>query len=129
MKDFQLSKVIDFQHALNSQRYHDHPSFSLTKPLLYSYISIFLLLFTLGILTFALPLKVDELHLNTELTGPLLSVFGIVAILIFILPTNSLFDSLRKTQLMTMGFMTISIFNRLYSLTFCCSFVPFDCKA
>ncbi len=82
---------------------------SITRALIYAYISIFSLLFTLGILTFALPVKVDELNLSSELTGPLLSVFGIVAILFFILPTNRLYDRMKNMQLMTIGLITISL--------------------
>ncbi|WP_216829808.1 MFS transporter [Alkalihalobacterium elongatum] len=74
-----------------------------------AYLSIFLLLFTLGLLTYSLPLKVSELNIKMEMTGILLSVFGLVAILIFILPTNKFFDQWKKTRLMVSGLIVISI--------------------
>jgi MFS family permease len=96
-------------------------SLKLTKPMLFSYTSIFLLMFTLGILTFALPLKVEELQLSAELTGPLLSVFGLVAILIFVLPTNVLFDKWNNVNLMTIGLVIIC--GALVSLSLSASFI------
>ncbi|ARK32708.1 putative transporter [Halalkalibacter krulwichiae] len=84
-------------------------SVSFTFSLKYAYLSIYLLLFTLGMLTFALPLKVSELGLQAVLTGPLLSTFGIVAIILFILPTNRLYDRYSKTHLMSSGLIIISL--------------------
>mgnify|MGYP005751413529 FL=1 len=85
--------------------------YSLLKtPILKAYISIFLLMFAQGILTYSLPLKVASLSIKPEMTGMLLSVFGIVAILFFVLPTNKLFDIVkRKTSLMMYGLVLISI--------------------
>ncbi|MBU8906416.1 MFS transporter [Desertibacillus haloalkaliphilus] len=80
-----------------------------TSPLMGAYVSIFLLLFTLGILTYSLPLKIEDLHMNARTTGILLSVFGAVAIFFFLLPTNKVFDKYKKSSLMQMGLMIISI--------------------
>lgn len=79
------------------------------KGLLEAYYSIFFLLFTLGILTYLLPLKVDELHVDQMLTGILISIFGIVAILIFILPTNRMYDYFNKTFMMRTGLLIVAI--------------------
>ena len=82
----------------------------LKTPILKTYVSIFLLMFAQGILTYSLPLKVDSLSIKPEMTGMLLSVFGIVAILFFVLPTNKLFDIVKsKTSLMMYGLVLISI--------------------
>ena len=81
---------------------------SIKKPLLYAYLAIFLLLFSLGTLTFSLPLKIEELLINAQMTGVLFSTFGITAILFFLLPTNKLFDKQKKSLLMTLGLITIS---------------------
>ena len=82
----------------------------LQTPILKAYSSIFLLMFAQGILTYSLPLKVASLSIKPEMTGMLLSVFGIVAILFFVLPTNKLFDIIkRKTSLMMYGLVLISI--------------------
>ncbi|RKL66903.1 MFS transporter [Salipaludibacillus neizhouensis] len=87
------------------------------KPLLHAYISIFLLLFTLGVLTYSLPLKVEALLISSEITGILLSTFGTVAILFFLLPTNKLFDKLNKSLLMNYGLATIALALFLLSLS------------
>ncbi|MED4018937.1 MFS transporter [Sutcliffiella cohnii] len=84
-------------------------NFKLVTPLIHSYLSIFLLLFTLGLLTYTLPLKVESLLLNSSTTGILLSVFGIVAILFFLLPTNKLYDQARKSVLMNIGLFLIAL--------------------
>ncbi|WP_026674481.1 MFS transporter [Alkalihalobacterium bogoriense] len=104
------------QNQLQLQNKTPH-GFRLSKTLLYSYLSIFLLLCTLGILTYALPLQVSELHLHFALTGPLLSTFGIIAILIFLLPTNKLFDIENKETITSIGLCFISIALLLLSLS------------
>lgn len=74
------------------------------NPLIQSaYVAIFLLLFMQGILTYAMPLKVEELNLKIEMTGIYLSVFGIVAILFFVLPSNRIFDRINNQKLMFIG--------------------------
>lgn len=75
----------------------------------FAYISIFLLLLMQGLLTYTLPLKVEELHLMQEMTGIYLSVFGIIAILFFILPSNRIFDHINNVSLMFVGLFTISL--------------------
>jgi DHA1 family multidrug resistance protein-like MFS transporter len=75
----------------------------------FAYVSIFLLLFMQGILTYAMPLKVEELNLKVEMTGIYLSVFGIVAILFFILPSNRIFDRINNQKLMFIGLFIIAL--------------------
>ncbi|MDE5414385.1 MFS transporter [Alkalihalobacterium chitinilyticum] len=86
-----------------------HNTLPKLKELVPAYLSIFLLMYTLGLLTYLLPLKVIDLNLFTELTGILLSVFGLVAILIFVFPTNRVFDQWNKPRLMKSGLIVISI--------------------
>ncbi|WP_238457981.1 MFS transporter [Alkalihalobacterium alkalinitrilicum] len=88
------------------------------KPLVQAYLSIFLLLYTLGLLTYLLPLKVEALHGQSEITGLLMSVFGLVAIVLFILPTNKLFDQWEKTVFMKSGLIIISIALIVLSISF-----------
>lgn len=83
-------------------------SFLKNRAIQFSYISIFLLLLMQGLLTYALPLKVKELNLVQEMTGGYLSVFGIVAILFFVLPSNRIFDHVNNKRLMFIGLFTIS---------------------
>ncbi|UOE93030.1 MFS transporter [Alkalihalobacillus sp. LMS39] len=104
------------QSPLQSENKTPH-GFRLSKALLYSYLSIFLLLCTLGILTYALPLQVSQLQLHSALTGPLLSTFGIIAILIFLLPTNKIFDIENKETITSIGLCFISIALLILSLS------------
>lgn len=83
-------------------------SFLKNPAIQFSYVSIFLLLLMQGLLTYALPLKVTELNLAQEMTGVYLSVFGIVAILFFVLPSNRMFDLVNNKRLMSIGLFTIT---------------------
>ncbi|MDZ5473200.1 MFS transporter [Bacillus sp. 31A1R] len=79
-----------------------------TPMLLIAYLGAFSLMFAQGVLAFLLPLKVDDLQYGSQFSGLLLSTFGMVAILIFILPTNRLFDRFRHEKVMVLGMFIIS---------------------
>lgn len=70
----------------------------------------FFLMFSQGVIAYLLPLKVQSLGFDSRLSGMLLSVFGIVAVLVFILPTNRIFDKVApiKTLAIGIGLMGIS---------------------
>lgn len=74
-----------------------------------SYLGAFALMFTMGVLTYLLPLKADALDLQPQAAGLLLSTFGLVAILIFLLPVNRLFDRIPARQTMLAGIGTILV--------------------
>lgn len=63
----------------------------------------FFLMFSQGVLALVLPLKVEALGFDTKATGMLLSTFGIVAILIFLLPINRIFDKARPMITLAFG--------------------------
>jgi len=63
----------------------------------------FFLMFSQGVLALVLPLKVEALGFDTKSTGMLLSTFGIVAILIFLLPINRIFDKVRPMLTIAFG--------------------------
>ena len=63
----------------------------------------FFLMFSQGVLALVLPLKVESLGFDTKTTGLLLSTFGVVAILIFLLPTNRIFDRVRPMATLAFG--------------------------
>ncbi|MBB4824185.1 MFS family permease [Sporosarcina luteola] len=63
----------------------------------------FFLMFSQGVLALILPLKVEALGYDTKMTGMLLSTFGIVAILIFLLPINRIFDRVRPMVTLALG--------------------------
>lgn len=60
--------------------------------LLQAFAAAFFLMVSQGALAYLLPLHVDALGYNSRLAGTLLSMFGIVAVLVFLLPTNRMFD-------------------------------------
>src|SRR4051812_2932760 len=63
----------------------------------------FFLMFSQGVLALVLPLKVEALGFDTKTTGMLLSTFGVVAILIFLLPINRIFDRARPVTTLAFG--------------------------
>ncbi|MFJ8260124.1 MFS transporter [Peribacillus asahii] len=71
-----------------------------------AFIGAFLLMFSQGALAYMLPLKVIGLGYDTQTSGLLLSTFGIVAILVFLLPTNIVFDQIKPMFTLAFG-MTV----------------------
>lgn len=61
-----------------------------------AYGGAFFLMFSQGVLAFLLPLHVESLGYSSRLSGTLLSMFGIVAVIIFAAPTNRIFDKVRS---------------------------------
>lgn len=68
-----------------------------------AYYGAFALMFAMGALTFSLPLKAEALGFPEQTAGMMLSVFGIVAICMFVLPSNRLFDRISPLRLSLMG--------------------------
>lgn len=77
-----------------------------------AFIGAFFLMFSQGVLAYMLPLKIDALQLPSEMSGLLLSTFGIAAILVFLLPVNRLFDRVKPVYTLIAGFtcMALSLF-------------------
>lgn len=82
-----------------------------------AFLGAFFLMFSQGVLAYMLPLKVAGLGQDTQTSGMLLSTFGIVAILIFVLPTNRLFDIIRPIKTLVFGMATMGIGLILISLS------------
>ncbi|MDQ0429591.1 MFS family permease [Planomicrobium stackebrandtii] len=80
--------------------------------LLRSFSGAFFLMFSQGVLAYMLPLKVEALGLDSQLSGLLLSTFGISAILVFLLPVNRIFDAAKPIYTLIAGFavMGLSLF-------------------
>ena len=76
----------------------------LNSGLLRAFMGAFFLMFSQGVLAYMLPLKVSGLGLPAEMSGLLLSVFGIAAILVFLLPVNRLFDLIKPVYTLIAGF-------------------------
>ncbi|SIT83779.1 MFS transporter [Edaphobacillus lindanitolerans] len=79
------------------------------KGVMRAFAGAFFLMFSQGVLALVLPLKVEALGYDTKTSGMLLSIFGLVAILIFVLPTNRLFDRLRPMSTLAFGITVMGI--------------------
>ena len=84
-------------------------TFFRSVPVLKAFSGAFFLMFSQGVLAYMLPLKVIELGRDTQTSGMLLSTFGIVAILVFLLPINNLFDRLNPLNTLAFGMITMGV--------------------
>lgn len=79
------------------------------RSLVQSYFGAFFLMFSQGALAYLLPLHVQQLGYDSRLSGTLLSMFGIVAVLVFVLPTNKIFDRVPSIYTLALGMSFIGI--------------------
>lgn len=70
-------------------------------------LAAFALMISNGTLAFALPLNVELMERTTETTGMLLSTFGIVALIVFLTPINTIFDRISAIKLTLSGLLLI----------------------
>src|SRR5699024_3455281 len=81
-----------------------------------SSLAAFALMISNGTLAFALPLNVEEMGRTTETTGILLSTFGIVALIVFLTPINTIYDSVPAVRLIIIGLSLIGVGMLILSL-------------
>lgn len=81
-----------------------------------SSLAAFALMISNGTLAFALPLNVEEMGRTTETTGILLSTFGIVALIVFLTPINTIYDSVSAVRLIIIGLSLIGVGMLILSL-------------
>jgi len=83
-------------------------------------LAAFALMVSNGTLAFALPLKVEVLNMTSQTTGMLLSIFGIVALIVFLTPLNRMYDHFSSMSLVLTGicFIGLSLFILNYLTTF-----------
>ncbi|WP_232729854.1 MFS transporter [Paenibacillus phocaensis] len=74
-----------------------------SKSAVWAYYGAFALMFSMGALTFGLPLKTEALGFPAQSAGMMLSLFGLVAICLFVLPSNRLFDRVPPLRLCAAG--------------------------
>ncbi|HJB78553.1 MAG TPA: MFS transporter [Candidatus Nosocomiicoccus stercorigallinarum] len=79
------------------------------RPLVIAYIASLSLMTSMGALSFALPIKTMSLNLDDRVTGMLLSVFGITAIIVFGTPLNNMFNKVTANILIKIGLVVISL--------------------
>lgn len=68
-----------------------------------AFLGAFFLMFSQGALAYLLPQHVESLGFGSHLSGTLMSMFGIVAVAVFALPTNKLFDRLPPVRSFAIG--------------------------
>lgn len=73
-----------------------------------AYGGAFFLMFSQGVLAYLLPIHIQDLGYSSRMSGTLLSVFGIVAVLIFILPTNRIFDFINAQVTLLVGVVLLA---------------------
>ena len=74
-----------------------------------AYISSFTLMIAQGTLAFGLPIKTGMLNTDASMTGMMLSVFGITAIVVFASPINKVYTLYKSESLVTIGILILSI--------------------
>lgn len=72
-------------------------------------LAAFALMISNGTLAYAFPIKTEEIGLDSQFTGALLSVFGIVALIVFLTPLNRMYDKYKPISLVFVGLSLISI--------------------
>ena len=80
-----------------------------------AFLSAFFLMFSQGVIAYLLPLKVQSLGFDSRISGTLMSVFGIVAVLVFILPTNRIFDKVAPIKTLALGISLMGVSQILIS--------------
>lgn len=80
-------------------------------------LAAFALMISNGTLAFALPLKVADMGMTSETTGMMLSIYGIVALIVFLTPLNRIFDKLSSLTLVIIGIMIIGSVHIALNLT------------
>ncbi|MFF3100909.1 MFS transporter [Viridibacillus arvi] len=80
-----------------------------------AFIGAFFLMFSQGAIAYLLPLKVQELGFDSRLSGTLMSTFGIVAVLVFLLPTNRIFDRVKPIKTLALGISLMGLSQLLIS--------------
>lgn len=79
-------------------------------------LAAFALMISNGTLAFALPLKVEEMGLSSSTTGMLLSIYGIIAIIVFLTPINRIYDRVSPIILVVVGITIIGTVHIMLNL-------------
>lgn len=101
-------KTIDARPAARKEAKRPVRQLFRNRPIVKAFSGAFFLMFSQGVLAYMLPLKVEALGNDTQTGGMLLSTFGIVAVLIFVLPTNRLFDRVKPLNTLVFGMLTMA---------------------
>ncbi|OAB41170.1 MFS transporter [Paenibacillus antarcticus] len=80
-----------------------------------AFVGAFILMFSQGVIAYLLPLHVQTLGFDSKISGTLMSMFGIIAILVFVLPTNRIFDRVSPSITMAIGIAIMGLCQLLIS--------------
>lgn len=103
--------------ASNKQQAKEQEIFKWNGGVLRAFMAAFLLMMSQGALAYLLPIRIELLGYESRLSGTLMSMFGIVAVLLFVLPTRYLFDRVQAKWLMVAGLACIGVSQALISMT------------
>lgn len=103
--------------ASNKQQAKEQEIFKWNGGVLRAFMAAFLLMMSQGALAYLLPIRIELLGYESRLSGTLMSMFGIVAVLLFVLPTRYLFDRVQAKWLMVAGLACIGVSQVLISMT------------
>lgn len=109
-----LSKLKLIKKEKNDEVLHSGGSL-LNTGVLKAYGGAFFLMFSQGVIAYLLPLHVQLLGYDSKLSGTLMSTFGIIAVLIFVLPTNRIFDRVAPSKTAALGAALMGISQLLIS--------------
>lgn len=84
-------QVLRTKHGEKKEK-HSPSKLKLNRGVLQAFAGAFFLMFSQGALAYLLPLHVEALGYSSRMSGTLLSMFGVVAVILFLLPTNRIFD-------------------------------------
>lgn len=91
------------ERSVAVKRARTEGKFTVNAGLVRAYIGAFFLMFSQGALAFLLPQHVESLGYSARVSGTLMSMFGLVAVAIFALPSNKLFDRLPPIRSFSFG--------------------------
>lgn len=91
-------------------------SFFRNSGILKAFSGAFFLMFSQGVIAYLLPLRAQQLGFDSKITGMLLSTFGIVAVLVFLLPTNRIFDKVSPIYTLSFGISLMGFSQLLLSI-------------
>ena len=87
------------------------------RSLHFAYIAVFFAQFAMGALAHSLPLTIEALGFSAARTGVLFSVFSLVAILLFVLPSAGLSDRYGRPRLIRVGLALMAVGLALVALS------------
>lgn len=103
------------QHVVRSKKASSGNKLTLNSGMIRAYLGAFFLMFSQGALAYLLPQHVESLGYSSRLSGTLLSMFGVVAVVVFLLPTNKLFDRIPPVRSFAIGLGLMGISQILLS--------------